>query len=283
MSQAPLWAWAAMAATGWSVGCGATTAPPEQPPSSLAVSITVDDSPVQFGSILEPTPLAALVDPAEDQWTRVVAVGSAGGRVQLADPAQTQPGTALVLVPQSDGTLQFGLFRILDGSEPPGLRKRLSAPQLHVDDVQRIELTTRGHERSDATPDGVLLTLEPGGLPPFALTRSAFLELPRLEEEKIGPTEGLTNRARRKLVVEGPSLESVLALAAPESTVLRATLSDERGDTVVLEFAVPQERPAALLRLNRRGGLVLEPLTVGADAPARLRNITRIAFEVAPK
>jgi hypothetical protein len=87
----------------------------------------------------------------------------------------------------------------------------------------------------------------------------------------------LSNRARKKLQVNGCSLADLVALRTPLETVATVVLHTGDGQqSTISGDALRGPEQAALLRINKKGQAVLEHLDLGVVGENRVRNVTQV-------
>ena len=247
-------------------------------PRELILSVDGQRVPVTLKLADRPS-LASLAGSDPSSWSLVRASGHAGGRLNLKSPAENHPDHDVLFFTGSDGSASLGVFRRLDDSVPPGLRETLKKPKIQVHRVNSVGIWTGDNRPPETTvKDRVVLQMVVGDKPAVDVLRSTLNELPRLEARKRAPAGmKLSNRARKKLQVNGCSLADLVALRTPLETVATVVLHTGDGQqSTISGDALRGPEQAALLRINKKGQAVLEHLDLGVVGENRVRNVTQV-------
>jgi len=236
----------------------------------------VDGVAVGLADPIERRELSSLVSPGVEDWAILRARSHGGGSLVVPTPATTYPEHDAVLYVDRRGAPALGFFRRLDDTMPPGVRRRLATPTAFLPDVVSVEVWTR--PPPDAAPDDRVRVTLLGGGSPVEVRDADLAALARIEGRKAAPTgPEVSKRAKKKARFEGWALSSVVGLAVPPERVGSVVIVAGDSSRELPGELVRDPAPRAMLRLNRRGAMVLELLDGGATAsPDRVRGVTTI-------
>jgi hypothetical protein len=252
-------------------------------------------------------PLTSLLSDDADfpAWTRLTARGEGGSRWSVADPAARYTEHEVALFLHNGEAPALGVFRVLPPDASEVLRNQTSAPTLMLADVAQVDVWTTAPEVAPATPAPTALQVVIDGAEAVALTiedlralPSQPLDLPGTgggdnkrdgEDQAEEPAEAhpaLSNRTLKKMRADAWAITTILKRASrPKAHITLATFEDAEGAKLIVPEALLYDPASvAALRLNRRGGLVVELAKTEPDGTVtreRLRNAVRVVVELA--